>query len=119
MCASRCWTSRYEIIVGEGGGIRKFCWHLSSKIASMELVDTGENLSGLSVQTLGQTPIKTANKSCKHRSDSCVFDWFISVSAIHAPSVPLRSSQLACSVPSEHPVTDTAERSQAKLSHAT
>ena len=71
----------------------------------MEFVDTGENLSGLSVQTLGQTPIKTANKSCKHRSDSCVFDWSISVSAIHAPSVPLRSSQLACSVPSEHPVT--------------
>ena len=73
----------------------------------MELVDTGENLSGLSVQTLGQTPIKTANKSCKYRSDSCVFDWSISVSAIHAPSVPLRSSQLACSVPSEHPVTDS------------
>ena len=38
------------IIVGECGGIGKFCWDMSARMASVWIVATEENLAGLSVQ---------------------------------------------------------------------
>ena len=52
------------------------------------------------VPTLGQTLRNTEHTSCKHRFDSQVFNLFVFVSAIRAPSVPLRSPELFCLVPS-------------------
>ena len=57
-------------------------------MASMELLAIGGQSGRTDVPTLGQTPIKAEDISRKHHSDSC--DLSVSVSAIHAPSVPLR-----------------------------
>ena len=75
-------------LIGEGCMTRRFCWDVGSKMASMELLATGGQSGRTDVPTLGQTSIKAEGISRKHRSDSC--DLSVSVSAIHAPSVPLR-----------------------------